>query len=295
LNDPLGTGGAPSLQALHIYTFSRGFNQVKRSLSVLHVLLYTLFILSAGCAPLRKPAPLELLTINDAGRILSEINDHSGSIRSFYSLGLISIKGRILGSDADILIAGIKDPFTLKIEITHSWGTPVLHLLIREGSLFVLSHQEKLKYYGTFTPETLSKFLPGFNLDREMIWSILSGRPPVVSHKIVTVSGSDTISLRSGDGIELEAMNFPFRTSFPERITFPVQSLNVFFHELKEDTGIPYSGVIKLSGAALEKDLVLKIERIAFNATVPDQIFTMETPSGYGTVYLDDLPENEGE
>jgi hypothetical protein len=126
-----------------------------------------------------------------------------------------------------------------------------------------------------------------------MIWSILSGRPPVVSHEVVTLSGSDTISLRSGDGIELEAINFPIGTSFPGKTAFPVQSLDVFFSDLKEDNGIPYAGNIKLSGKKLEKDLVLKINRMAFNASVPDQIFMLETPLDYTTVNLDDLAEDE--
>jgi hypothetical protein len=266
---------------------------VKRSLAVIIIFISTLLILSGGCVTLHKPAPLEQLTISEADNILSGIKDQSDSIRSFYSLGVISLKGRMLGSDADILIAGIREPFALKIEITHSWGKPVLYILIREGRLNVLSYQEKLKYSGTFSPEALSRFLPGFYLDQEMIWSILSGRPPLVSHEVVTLSGSDTISLRSGDGIELEAMDFSFGASFPEKTAFPVQSLDVFFSDLKEDNGIPYAGNIKLSGKKLEKALALKIDRMAFNASVPDQIFTLETPSDYDTVNLDDLSEDE--
>jgi len=278
-------------QVLTIHTYGRGFNQVKRSLSGLFIFILTLLLISGGCAPLHKPAPAEKLTASDADRILSGIRLQNEGIRSFYSLGVISVEGWLLGSNADILITGVRAPsFTLKIEITHSWGKPVLHILIREGRLNVVSYQEKTKYSGAFAPEALSKFLPGLNLDQEMIWSVLSGRPSLVSHEVVAVSGSEIISLRSKDGIDLELINFTSGASFPKKVAFPVQSLDVFYSDLKEDSGIPYAGNIRLSGKKLGKDLVLKIQKMAFNATVPDQLFTLEAPSDYRTVDLDELP-----
>ncbi len=278
-------------QVLTIHTYGRGFNQVKRSLSGFLVSISALLLISGSCAPLHKPAPAERLTASDADRILSGIMSQNEWIRSFYALGVISIKGSLLGADADILITGVRDPsFALKIEITHSWGKPVLHILIKEGRINVVSYQEKIKYSGTFSPEALSKFLPGLSLNQEMIWSVLSGRPPVLSHDVVAVSGSDMISLRSNDGIDLEVINFPSGTSIPKKIAFPVQSLDIFYSDMKEDKGIPYAGGISLSGKNLEKDLELKIRKMAFNAKVPDLIFMLETPSDYRTVDLDELP-----
>lgn len=243
-------------------------------------------MLSAGCARLQRP-PREPVTAPYAGEVISAIEEQNNMISSFYSLGVVSVKGWILDSDADILIAGVRDPFALKIEITHTWGRPVLHILIRDGRINVLSFQENLLYSGLFTPEALSRFLPGFSMDSEIIWPILSGRPPVISHEVVTVSGMDRISLSDKAGLELEAFYLPLEGTFPKKVALPGQYLDISFSDLKEDSGIPFAGEIRLSGKRLEKDLVLKMKKTALNAPVPDRIFALEIPSDYGTVNLD--------
>lgn len=260
---------------------------MKKFLAVIYIFLFAPLILSAGCAPFIKSVPREPITVPYAGELISVIEEQNNKISSFYSLGVVSIKGWIMDSDADILIAGVRDPLALKIEITHPWGRPVLHILIRNGRINVLSFQENMVYSGIFTPEALSKFLPGFSMESEMIWSILSGRPPVVSHEAVSVSGTDSIILSDKTGLELEMIYLPLEGSFPEKVSFPGQYLNISFSNLKEDSGIPYAGEIQLSGKKLEKDLTLKMKKTALNASVPDRIFALETPSNYDTVNLD--------
>jgi len=238
--------------------------------------------------------PPEQIGIHDAEKIVSEIKEQNDIVRSFYALGVVSIKGSILDADADILIAGNRDPFSIKMEITHSWGKPILYILIKEGRLNVLSFQENMAYTCTFTPEALSIFLSGFKLDQKMIWAILSGRPPVMPYESVRVSGPDRISLTDDKGIEIEAIYLPFKGSLPKKVAFPEQSLDIFYSELKEEIGIPYAGKIKISGKKIERDLALEIKTISFNASIPEQIFTLEIPSSYKTVHLDDIREDYG-
>ncbi|MBN1625911.1 MAG: hypothetical protein JW944_05245 [Deltaproteobacteria bacterium] len=261
---------------------------MKKSPAVIFMFLFVApLILSAGCAPLIKSIPSEPVTFSRADEIISGIKAQNDMIRSFYSLGIVSIKGWMLDSDADILIAGVRDPLTLKIEITHTWGRPVLHILLRDGKIQVLSFQEKQIYSGIFTPEALSRFLPGLSMDREMIWSILSGRPPVVSHDALGVSGTDRIQLYDETGLELEAVYLPLEGSFPKKVVLPAQYLNISFSDIRENSEIPYAGEIQLSGERLEKDLTLRIKNTVLNASVPDLIFTLEIPSNYIAVDLD--------
>jgi hypothetical protein len=263
---------------------------VKTFSAVIIILLCS--ILSGGCASIHKPLPQkQQISLSDAEKIISSIQEQGDRVRSFYAIGLISIKGRILDLDADILIAGVRDPFTMKIEISHSWGPAILHILIKNGRLEVLSFQEKVLYTGAFTPEALSIFLPGLNLDQEMIWAILSGRPPIVTHEIIKAPGTDRISLMDNDGTELEAIYLPIEGHLPNRVNFPEQSLDAYFFDFKEDSGIFYAGETKLSGKKIERDLTLKTKQMKLNASIPDEIFTLESPSTYKTVDLDKLSE----
>jgi len=262
---------------------------MKRFPAVIFILIS--LILLSSCASIHRTfLQGQKISLPDAEKIISGIEEQGDMVRSFYALGGVSIKGWILESDADILIAGIKDPFTMKIEITHPWGKPILHVLIKDGRLEVLSFQEKVKYLGAFTPEALSRFLPGFLLDQTMIWSILSGRPPILMHGAVRLPGTDRISLTDADEKELEAIYLPIAGYLPEKISFPKQSLDVSFSDVKENSGIAYAGEIKLRGKKIERDLTLNIKKLAFNGPIADQIFTLEKPSTYETINLDDLP-----
>jgi len=63
--------------------------------------------------------------------------------------------------------------------------------------------------------------------------------------------------------------------------------LNISFSDIRENSEIPYAADIQLSGERLEKDLTLRIKNTVLNASVPDLIFALETPSSYGAVDLD--------
>jgi hypothetical protein len=256
---------------------------------------FILFIILSvsGCASISGPLSQQQITLSEAEKIVSDIETQGALVRSFYSLGVVSIKGWLIDSDADILIAGIKDPFTMKIEITHSWGKPLLHLLIKDSRLEVLSFQEKIFYQGTYTPEALSRFLPGLNLDQETIWAILSSRPPVSSHEAVSVPGPGRISLMDKNGLEVETIYLPFTKYMPAKVSFPGQSLNVFFSDIREDNGVSYAGKMESKGVKGGKDLGLKVNNLSVNPSLPYQIFIMEKFPSYRTVNLDDLLQDQ--
>jgi len=256
------------------------------------IILIAALFLSSGCISIRSIHSREQISISDAEKIITGIEEQGDMVRSFYSLGIVSIKGWILDSDADILIACVRDPFSMKIEITHSWGAPVLHVLIKDNRLEVLSFQEKTIYLGAFTPEALSRFLPGFSVDQAMLWSILSGRPPILKHEVVGLQRTDRISLSDNDGTELEAIYLPFKGPLPGKVSFSRQSLDVSFSDYKEKGGIFYAGETTLNGIKGGKKLNFKAEKMALNTSIPDQIFTLEKPSTYQTVNLDYLDGN---
>ena len=72
----------------------------------------------SSCSTLYQSGFQRTLSLQEIEAILSDIKEQEESVSSFYTLGHIMVKGWIWDSEADILIAGIRDPFQLKIEIT---------------------------------------------------------------------------------------------------------------------------------------------------------------------------------
>jgi hypothetical protein len=251
-------------------------------------------LFSWGCASISRPLPQPQLSLPEAQKIVSDMKSRNDMIRSFYSTGVVSIKGRIIDSDADILIAGLKDPLTMKVEITHSWGKPLLHLLIKNDLLEVLSFQEKTVYTGPYSPEALSGFLPGLNLSQEMIWTILSCRPPIMAHDRVAAPMPGRIALTDENGREVETVFLPVTDYIPAKLSLPTQSLDVSFSDIREDNGISYAGKLEISGLKGGKDLKLNISGMSMNSIIPDEIFTMEKPPSYKTINLNDLQGEAG-
>ena len=65
----------------------------------------------------------------------------------FYSTGTLTINGWILDTSVDIFIAANRDPLMFKMEISHSWGTPLLYILIKEDRLVIRDFREKKTVY----------------------------------------------------------------------------------------------------------------------------------------------------
>ena len=112
----------------------------KRERKGVILLLVPFFVcmLLTGCAAVRTLMKGPPLTADRIDAILAGIDDQQAQVSSFYTLGKVLLKDGILEAEADALIVGTREPFRLKIELTHSWGKPLLHIrgVIRAKSLF---------------------------------------------------------------------------------------------------------------------------------------------------------------
>jgi len=250
------------------------------------------FLLTAvfvqGCATSPKNLSRQQLNMPEAEQIIAGMESRENMVRSFYSIGVVSVKGWLIDSDADILIAGVKDPFTMKIEITHSWGKPILHVLIKDNRLEVLSFQEKAIYEGAYSSEALSRFLPGLDLGQDVIWSILGSRPQVIKHDTIGEPMPGRIRLVDETGREVESIFLPVTKYIPSRISLPVQSLEVLYSEIREVNGVSYAGEMELKGLKSGKDLGLKVKSQSVNTDLPEQIFSIERLPSYKIIDIDD-------
>ncbi|MBW1888103.1 MAG: hypothetical protein JRI52_07110 [Deltaproteobacteria bacterium] len=248
-------------------------------------------IILTNCAIIPKHSYQEPLSYDEVKNIIEKVQDQGKKVSSFYSFGSLSVKDGNWESESNILTVGTNNPFLIKIEITHPWGQPILHILIGQIRLEVLSFREKRFYFGTFTPEALSRFFPvDFNTD--LIWAALRGYPNIIRHHRIAFMGRNKISLLNEEEKEIEIINLYPENLLPKLVSFPEKNICLAFSSFQEDKGIIYAKKVKVDMVKRDVNLVLKNRKMVFNKMIPEQVFVIKKPPSFKTFYLD---ENGGE
>ncbi len=248
---------------------------------------FLLFLL-CSCAILHKTSSLPPLSEQDVKTLISGIQEQESEVSSCYMNGRLTVKNWIWNSDFNIFIAGTKEPYRVKVEVTHSWGHPIVHVLIDRTTLKVLSFQEDRLYIGTFTPETLSEFFPG-NFDTDLIWAVLRGYPNLLEHQRAISLESDQISLLDDHENVVEILNIYPDDLIPRQVSYPQQNITMLFSNIQEDQGIHYARKIEVKDRKKKGSLMIEKKEIGFNRTLPEELFLLEKPPLFDTIYLDDL------
>jgi hypothetical protein len=256
-------------------------------LRIFYFLPFFLFLL-CGCATLFKTSSSPPLSEQEIETALSGIQEQEKKVFSCYSNGHLTVKNWIWNSDFSLLIVGTKEPYRIKIEVTHPWGQPIVHVLIDKTTLKVLSFQEERLYISAFTPEILSEFFPG-NFDIGLIWVVLRGYPNLLEYQKAISLGSDQIRLLNEKKDVVEIIDIHPDNHLPRQVSYPQQGIHMVFSEVLEKQGITYARKIKVKNTKEKGSLVIENNEIGFNREFPEEIFVMEKPPLFETFYLDDL------
>jgi hypothetical protein len=170
------------------------------------LMLFGLVLSLTGCALVREGSFSPPLTDQQLGAVISRLKDQEARVKSFFSQGTLLLKDWYWEAETRVLIVGLRDPFRVKVEITHGWGQPILHVLVDQKRLEVLSFQENRLYVGRFTPQALSRFFPG-DLDSDLIWTVLRGYPGISPRTKTFSPGRNRISFADEKGEEIEGMD----------------------------------------------------------------------------------------
>jgi len=260
------------------------------TLGRLSIFLTISAIFSPGCTGLHRSVSPVPISLNDATAVISRIHDQEKLASSFYTTGSVSIKDREWEPEAHILIAGTRSPLKIKIEITHPWGTPILHILISRKNLQILSFNEKRLYVGDFTPEVLSRFLPGGFLSPDLVWAVLRGFPNLISGYRIVSLGVNRISLSNRD--ETEIVDLYPENHLPRQVSYPSRYIDLVFAEFQEESGVFYARQVKVNSVVEKRELHLKTGKMVFNRRIPERIFVLKSPAMFETVYLDKTTDN---
>lgn len=250
------------------------------------LLTWLLFLSLSGCATLYKPLPE-----GDVEIILASIQAQEREVFSFYTTGALSLRDRNWESDSHVLIVGNRNPFKIKIEVTHPWGRPIVHILIDDTKLQVLSFTEERLYLGVFSPETLSKFLPG-ELDADLVWAVLRGYPHLLPYQGTTSVKANQIRLLDHEGRAHQIIDLYPESKLPRMVFFPAKDIGLGFSDFQQIDGIYYARQVRVEDMGGKSNLMLKNGKMVFNKTIPKEVFQLVKPPSFRTF---DLEEDSNE
>jgi hypothetical protein len=243
-----------------------------------------------GCALFYQLPPQPPLSSGQVTRALSQIREQNDKVRSFYASGRIKVKEGLWEQEALALVAATRHPERIKIEITHPWGQPVVHLLVEGRTLSVLSFAKRKIYAGEVKPELMSKVFLG-RFDHEVIWGVLRGYPTLKPFHHAGSQEGNQISLFLEDGKEVERVGLDPESLHPVGVLYPDMEMRLELAGFQEKEGIIHAAQIKVIHP--NGHLTFLNERAVFNSSIPDPIFVLERPPGFAAEGLEALRQEK--
>ena len=259
-----------------------------RNWRMLFFLVLLGFVILSGCAPVLFKKPL---SDQELGKTLSLLKAQEEAADTFFTTGQMVVKDWYWDQDANTLVAGTRDPLRLRIEITHAWGQPILHLLVVGKTFKALSYGERKLYMGNLTPGALSKFFPA-DLDAQLIWDVLRGFPKLQPDGRVESTKADQVSVLNRHGDEVEILELDPESGLPRELSFPERKLGIGYTDFQREGGILYAKEVRVRQLEGTRKVTLKNGRMIFNKPIPDEIFRMEIPPGFETEYINKSKAN---
>lgn len=217
--------------------------------------------------------------------IISAFKEQGVAVRTLFSSGTLTLNIKGSESDATFLIVATGDPSKIKIEITHPWGRPLLHLLIMGSSLQILSFTDKRLYSGQIGTHDLSKLVP-VPLNPELLWTLARAYPVLLKYNSVLSQKGNQITLLDQRKDKIQVIDLFPESDLPHRVSFCQQNAEVIFSDFQSKAGIRYAKEIGLNSPEDNDRLALKIRQMVFNKPVPKAIFRLETPLDFEMVPL---------
>ncbi len=244
-------------------------------------MLISLLFLVSGCAPFTGPPVPPPLTPAETDQLVTLLREQDQRVRSFFWSGRLTARKRLGQAENLIVSVGRRDPLWLKIEVTQSWGQPIVQALISETQARVLVVPEKRFYVGHMKASGLSgDFLPA-GLDARQLWGALRGFPILPEYARLISNRGDRLTFLDIEGKVIQTVDFDPATRFPHFVNLPDPVVNVSFADIKDDQGVLFARHIIIESPDAGLTLELEMSQAIFNQPVPEAIFSLNPPPGY--------------
>ncbi|VBB47671.1 exported hypothetical protein [uncultured Desulfatiglans sp.] len=242
--------------------------------------------LTSSCArppvePLQSPYSPPMVTSLVAG-----LEHQKGLVSSAVCAGTLTVGENGSASKVSLLMAGRLQPLTVKIEMTHFWGNPLLHILVRNDTVEVLSFRDKKLLIGSLRDPLFEPYLPGI-LDPSALWALVRAYPDIGPYEKALSLRPQEIQLLDEAGKPLQTFAFDVQAAAPTAVHFPAQGLTLYFDRFARTGPIDYAKRCRIEPAASNRFIEIQWDDITFNRTLPEPVFALQVPPGYRIVEIE--------
>ncbi len=232
------------------------------------------FVISIlGCAQLgTRPG----LSVSQSKVHLLERNldEQSSEVKNFVSTGMLQVWEPTQRISTTFLCVASRNPFRLKLEITHTWGLPLLHVLMHGNEVTVIDFYHHRTYHGQF-----GRGLPFFAktplVNRTLLWSVMRAFPELMHHGAISWSADDgALVVSRGDEVAQE-IRFDGNLQYPMNVLYPKLGVAIRFSEFAAQGSIAYAKAVEARYLANESSVHIKIKDIIFNQDLNPEIFQL--------------------
>lgn len=258
---------------------------LKREFSIRILMAGSILILFQSCAPVSVKRPSIPFNHPEIGHIISSLEEQERRVHTVFSSGSLMFKREDSEAESNILIVGARDPFRIKIEVTHSWGTPLLHILIHETGVHILAFREKRYYVGARGNFGPSRSFP-VDLHPDQVWALARGYPLLLRHNRAVSAKGDQIMFLNRKGETVQVIDFFPGSVLPHMVSFPGRRAEMSFSDYENQDGTYHASDMILNDRRAGNILALDLKQVVFNKSIPEAVFNLEIPHGFETVVL---------
>ena len=282
-------------------------NPAKIHSSIKALLTATAFLIFQCCSPITVNPTSPALEGTKIASLVSAFEAQEGAARTLFYSGTLTLSHPDAETAVQILMiadAGHRAGTgaradtqvcpcgRIKIEITHPWGKPLLHILIRGRKLDILDFTEKRIYRGSLNSRQISERVP-MPLDPCVLWSLARAFPVLVEHRRARSFAGNQITLLDHNGDKIQVLELYSGEPLPHRVCFFKEHATLVFSNFENDDGILYARQVNFHSPAYQTGLEIAIDQMTFNKPLPEAVFKMAAPHDFSIIHLENhFPEH---
>lgn len=248
-----------------------------------------MILLIQGCARPPVQPPEVPFDPSRTEALLADIKKQQAMVTSAVCTGTLTVGYNSTVSRTNLLMAGYHQPLKLKIEVTHPWGTPLLHILVDGNDVRMVSFRDKRYVTGNLHDEVFAPYLPGAP-GPAALWTLLRGYPDIPADYRALSTQPREIRLLDADGSVIQRLFFDPDSLLPSTVSFPPEGIAIRLSRFKRKGSIQYAGTYRLTGVQGEGYVEIELDEITFNRTLPEAVLSLQVPPGYRSVRLNGRP-----